>query len=248
MNTSTRAADSTNGLSISEKLSLFKLKKDVAKKENEAPQINSAIPKMVGSVPIKVHLGITAAKKPADTVKVQSKATRHSLLTKSGVALKPATEDSIISVKLVSQKGSRRDVTSKIRSRAPTVAELKRKLDEYISLAENAGNDVARSFIAAVPSEVNMKDVEIHALYWLTWIRIEGKANETDFVTELFSKAKSTVKSLSGVQAIITAEQKHLSNNKISQSLQPGGTGAGSDTTRYFALTIFVSQYLNSWT
>lgn len=235
MNMSTRAASSTQELSINEKLSIFKLKKDVAKKENEAPQINCVHPKKVTSAPTKVHVGSTSLRKPADSRKVQMKAPRHSLLstsTKSGVTFKPPVDDSVIPPTVVRQKTSRGT-----RIRPPTSAELKDKLDEYHSLAENAGNDVARSFIAAVPSEVDMKDVQIHALYWLTWIRVEGKSNETEFVAELFSKAKSAVKSLSGVQAILTAEQKYLSNIEMTNSSHPGSLGAKSDSTRYFALT-----------
>jgi hypothetical protein len=239
MSVSTRAASSTDGLSINEKLSIFKLKKDVAKKENEAPQINSANMKKVGSAPTKVSNGSNKIQKPADGAKVPLKAPRHSFLstsTKSSAASKPAGDDSIIKAKLISQKRSRRDVSSQIRSRPPTSTELKDKLDEYISLAENAGNDVARSFISAVPSEVNMRDVQIHALYWLTWIRIEGKANETEFVTDLFSKAKSAIKSLSGVQAILTAEQKHLSIKEMTKSRQPGCVGIELDSIRYSAV------------
>jgi hypothetical protein len=240
MSVSTRAASSTDGLSINEKLSIFKLKKEVGKKENEAPQINSANMKKVAIAPTKISGGSVRTQKPADSAKVQLKAPRHSLLstlTKSSAASKPAADESIIKAKLISQKGSHRDASSRIRSRPPTSAELKDKLDEYISLAENAGNDVARSFIAAVPSEVNMRDVQIHALYWLTWIRIEGKSNESAFVSKLFSKAKSAVKSLSGVQAILTAEQKHLLNKEMTKSLQSGCVSVELDSMRYFVMT-----------
>lgn len=246
---STRAASSTQELSINEKLSIFKLKKDVAKKENEAPQINCVNLKKVVSAPIKIHVGSTFSRMPADSRKLQMKAPRQSLLstsTKSGVTFKYAVDDTIIQANVVRQKVFCRDSSSRTRIRLPTSAELKDKLDEYNSLAESAGNDVARSFIAAVPSEVNMKDVQTHALYWLTWIRVEGKSNETEFVAELFSKAKSAVRSLSGVQAILTAELKYLSNIKMTNSFHPGSLGTKSDSTRYFAATWYALQYFDS--
>ena len=63
-----------------------------------------------------------------------------------------------------------------------------------------------------------MKDVENQVLYWLTWIRMEAAAEQWDYILILFSKAKIAIKSLSGVQAILTAEQQHLAV-KIKKSM-----------------------------
>lgn len=210
---------------------MFRQKKDDSRKENDAPSNKISIPKKNVTAPVKPQLNSTAEQKPIERRKVVIKQATHSSSTQPAakVTSKVIKEDFNVCNKIDAPPVDRREKVSKGRTRVPTSSEFKGKLDEYIMLAQNAGNEVARSFIAAVPSEINMKDVESLVLYWLTWIRLEGEAEEWDYITLLFSKAKTAVKSLSGLQAISTAEQKHLANHK--QVVQHSATQSVQETS-----------------
>lgn len=219
---STKPDENCREMTINEKLIIFRQKRDESRKENEDPQINcnKKAPAQAKSNQIGTTKGLVVEKKPcrARPTKqpLQSISARHAATITGGPdiqrvqANKPTKESSL--------NTDRIEKPARTRQRPPTAVELKNKLDEYVMLAENAGNEIARSFMIAIPSENHMKDVENQVLYWLTWIRMEVAAEEWDYIPILFSKAKIAIKSLSGVQAILTAEQQHLAK-KIKKSM-----------------------------
>lgn len=207
------AISSTSELTINEKLLRFKQKKDESRKENDVPpNKNTAAAKGPTTAP-NVLQSNSNLMKPLESkrnVSKLSKSTCPQVLVQSApvFSLKPKKEITVFCTKAVALQAEPKGRVLRAKTRCPTSSEFKSKLDEYVMLAENAGIEVGRSFISTVPSEMNMKDVETQALYWLTWIRHEGDAEQWEFVISLFVRAKNSVKSLSGVQAILTAEQK----------------------------------------
>ena len=211
------AAETTSGreLTINEKLLRFRKQKDESRKENDIPQNkNSAPPKGQTHAP-KASNNKSNLTKPPDVRKNSSKAIKSTCLsvvaqTVPVSSMRNQKELIAFTTKPAEMQAESRGKVLRAKSKIPTASEFKIKLEEYVMLAENAGIVVARSFISTVPSEINMKDVEMQALYWLTWIRHEREAEQLEFVLTLFLRAKNTVKSLSGVQAILTAEQDFL--------------------------------------
>ena len=206
---------SSRELTINEKLLQFRKKKDESRKENDIPQNKNSAPTKVQTYTSKVSSNKSNLSKPLEVRSNASKVFKFTCLpvvaqTIPVSTLRPQKEPIASTSKLVEMQVESRGRVLRTKSRIPTASEFKIKLEEYVMLAENAGIVVARSFISTVPSEVNMKDVEMQALYWLTWIRHEREAEQWEFVSSLFLRAKNTVKSLSGVQAILTAEQNFL--------------------------------------
>lgn len=222
---STKADDGRRDMTINEKLSKFRQKRDESRKENEDPQINCSVLNKKVTLPVKPNQigptsGLLVEKRPCRTrlikLPLQSISAHHAATTTTGPDVQRVQVNNC--TKEFTLDSDRIERPQRIRQRPPTSVEFKNKLDEYVMLAENAGNEVARSFMIAVPSEAHMKDVENQVLYWLTWIRMEVVAEQWDYIPTLFSKAKTAVKSLSGVQAILTAEQQHLAK-RIKNSL-----------------------------
>ena len=219
---STESDESGREMTINEKLLKFRQKRDESRKENEDPQINCN--KKVSAQPKLSQKGSKSSllleKGPPRTrpikLPLQSVSVHRATATAGGPDIKRVQSGN--SAKEYVLSPNRVDRPSRTRQRPPTAVEFKNKLDEYVMLAENAGNEIARSFMIAVPSEKHMKDVENQVLYWLTWIRMEVAAEQWDYILILFSKAKIAIKSLSGVQAILTAEQQHLAV-KIKKSM-----------------------------
>ena len=110
-------------------------------------------------------------------------------------------------------------VTRVGKRRNPTSAEIKAKMDEYVMLAHTTGIEVGRSFMEAIPTEPNMKDIETHAIYWLTWTRVEAEAIEWSQLEALFVRARVSVTSASGLQALKAGEQQlyHLHTRPMIQ-------------------------------
>lgn len=98
-------------------------------------------------------------------------------------------------------------------SRIPEVAALlptlKERLDEALCLLESAGVLVARTYLAALPSDPGMQSIANQAIYWLTCIRIEKHAQNWSHVAELFAKAEKSVQGHAGSIAIQTAKREY---------------------------------------
>lgn len=219
MKTSVAASSAGRELTINEKLTMFRQKKDESRKENDASVINSSTSKKNGSAALKSHSDGILKSKAVERVTSQVTVIKQSIQcapnnNNLSIDKNLARKESTVSKKSTAQRTDQKQRMSTLVTRPPSPAELKIKLDEYIMLAENAGIKIARSFISAVPSETNMKDVESQVMYWLTWIRYEGKAEEWDFTNSLFARAKNAVASLSGLQAITTAELQYYAEHR----------------------------------
>ena len=218
MKSTVAASSAGRELTINEKLTMFRQKKDESRKENDASVINCSTSKKNGATSLKTQPdGISRVKVVGVTSQVtalkqsmQCGPNHNSLSIEKNLPRK----ESIVCKRSAPHRIDQKQRMSTLGMRPPSPAELKIKLDEYIMLAENAGIKIARSFISAVPSESNMKNVESQVMYWLTWIRLEGKAEEWEFTNSLFTRAKHSVISLSGLQAIATAEQQFYAERK----------------------------------
>ena len=199
-------------LSMKEKLELFKKQKNDNKKENVKP---------VPAVSAKVTTNKSSNKSVSTTSTVENKLVPTSKVTATSKVLPPAAAAKPIASSSTSSSSSSSSapaaassttaaVTSKVvgKRRNPTAAEIKAKMDEYVMLAQTAGIEVGRSFMEAVPIETNMKGIETHAIYWLTWTRVEAEAKEWSQLEALFVRARVSVTSASVLQALNTAEKQ----------------------------------------
>ena len=219
MKSSVAVSSGCRELTINEKLTMFRLKKDESRKENDASVMNCSTSRKNGNATSKVQSDGPLKVKAIEKITGQQTALKQSFQcapnhNSLSIDKKLHRKESTVCKKSATRRIDQKQCLSTLGMRPPSPAELMIKLDEYIMLAENAGIKIARSFISAVPSESNMKDVESQVIYWLTWIRYEGKAEEWAFTNSLFTRAKSAVNSLSGLQAITTAEQQYYAERK----------------------------------
>ena len=205
-------------MSMKEKLELFKKqKKNGAKKENVKPSVPTA-----GSSKSVSTTSTAVESKPVTTSKVTA---TSKVMAPAAAAAKSTTSTSATATSAA--------VTSKVvggKRRNPTAAEIKAKMDEYVMLAQTAGIEVGRSFMEAVPTEENMKGIETHAIYWLTWTRVEAEAKEWTSLEALFVRARVSVTSASGLQALNTAEKQFQTvlelHQKCTNNVGPRSSGA----------------------
>ena len=205
-------------LTISEKLQLFRQKKDESMKENDCPAHKSVPtrrpPTITSNIPRSSNAEIIPLERRKSFANT-AKSANQSIPTSKIAACTSKGQATIsgCNAKVIVAPALPKERVVIAKTRIPTPSEFRGKLDEYTMLAQTAGIEIARSFIETVPSESNMKDVQSQVLYWLTWIRQESEAAEWEYVTTLFSRSKDFVKSLSGIQAIKTAEEKFLSQH-----------------------------------
>lgn len=80
-------------------------------------------------------------------------------------------------------------------------------LDEAKLLAGSAGIQVARAFLLELPNNKGMSYVLKKAVYWLTWIELEKKNRQWDYVDNLYVRANGLVENHADKFAIFTSYQ-----------------------------------------
>ena len=223
-------------LSMKDKLSLFKQSK---KQKNDTKKENVPTAVSVNKVTTNRSSKCVSTASTVDnksTVTAKSKVPAAVKLTASASSSSSSSSSAAPSASAV--------VASKVvgKRRNPTAAEIKAKMDEYVMLAQTAGIEVGRSFMEAIPTEANMRGIETHAIYWLTWTRVEAEAKEWSQLEALFVRARVSVTSASGLQALITAEkqfqtvlelqQKCINNGPNPAPRSSSAAGAAAGTTR----------------
>ena len=223
-------------LSMKDKLSLFKQSK---KQKNDTKKENVPTAVFVNKVTTNRSSKCVSTASTVDnksTVTAKSKVPAAVKLTASASSSSSSSSSAAPSASAV--------VASKVvgKRRNPTAAEIKAKMDEYVMLAQTAGIEVGRSFMEAIPTEANMRGIETHAIYWLTWTRVEAEAKEWSQLEALFVRARVSVTSASGLQALITAEkqfqtvlelqQKCINNGPNPAPRSSSAAGAAAGTTR----------------
>jgi hypothetical protein len=112
--------------------------------------------------------------------------------------------------------------------RAPTTAEIKDKMEEAALIANTSGVAVARVFLEALPEDRSMVGLRSHAVYWLTWIRLELAAGEQGKAAELFDQALKSTSTAAGSHAIRVAREQFLITGNI---LHPNAQTSSSDSS-----------------